>query len=126
MIPTEGNSSVPIDERFFNGGASSVRSFADRELGPHNNGYPTGGQTYTVFNLEYVVPIVDSLKAAVFLDAGSVGQTSSEFGILRTGIGAGLRYDLPIGPIRLDAALNPAPRSGEAIGAIHFTVGLAF
>ncbi len=126
MIPTEGNSSVPIDERFFNGGASSVRSFADRELGPHNNGYPTGGQTYTVFNLEYVVPIVDSLKAAVFVDAGSVGQTSSEFGILRTGIGAGLRYDLPIGPIRLDAALNPAPRSGEAIGAIHFTVGLAF
>ncbi len=126
MTPIEGDSGVPIDERFFNGGASSVRSFADRELGPHNNGYPTGGQTFTVFNLEYVIPVIDSLKAAVFVDAGSVGQSTRDFGILRTGVGAGLRYDLPIGPIRLDAALNPNPRPGEAIGAIHFTIGLAF
>ena len=36
---------IPIDERFFNGGATTVRSFAERDLGPHDNhGHPVGGE----------------------------------------------------------------------------------
>src|SRR5213079_814126 len=49
---------IPIDERFFNGGATTVRSFGERELGPHDNhGHPVGGEFFTVFNVEYTFPI---------------------------------------------------------------------
>lgn len=119
---------LPIDERFFNGGSRSVRSFAERELGPRDgNDFPVGGQSFTTYNIEFVYPIVGGLQGAVFVDAGSVGAESLD-GIsdLRYGIGAGLRYALPIGPLRLDYGVNPSPREGEAFGAFHFSFGFAF
>ena len=40
---------LPIDVRFFNGGGTTVRSFAERELGPKDSGgNPLGGEIYTV------------------------------------------------------------------------------
>ena len=119
---------IPIDERFFNGGADSVRSFDERELGPRdifNN--PLGGETFTIFNVEYTFPIFGDLDGAVFTDAGSVGQRLSDgIGEMRYGIGSGLRYRLPIGPLRLDYGFNPSPKAGEATGAVHFSFGFAF
>src|SRR6266550_4323367 len=54
---------IPIDERFFNGGATTVRSFAERDLGPHDNhGHPVGGEFFTVFNVEYTFPIFGELQ----------------------------------------------------------------
>ncbi|MBV9657810.1 MAG: BamA/TamA family outer membrane protein [Verrucomicrobia bacterium] len=123
----------PIDERFFNGGATSVRSFAERELGPYDksSGQAIGGQAYTIFNLEYLFPIVASLqdlRGAVFFDAGNLRPRASQLGFTdeRYGIGAGLRYNLPIGPLRLDYGVNPDPRQNEAFGAFHFSFGFAF
>ena len=123
----------PIDERFFLGGATSVRSFAERELGPQDIRYnnPIGGQAYTIFNVEGLFPIVNSLpdlRGAVFVDAGNLLPRARDFGLgnLRYGIGAGIRYNLPIGPLRLDYGINPDPKHGEAFGAFHFTFGFAF
>jgi hypothetical protein len=45
---------------------------------------------------------------------------------MRYGIGPGLRYNLPIGPIRVDYGFNPNPRKDEARGAFHFSFGFAF
>jgi len=120
---------IPIDERFFNGGADSVRSFGERELGPHDNkGHPIGGEFFTVFNIEYNFPILGELQGAVFTDAGNLLPTSEEVGLndLRYAIGAGLRYKLPIGPIRLDYGVNPDPHPDEDFGAFHFSFGFAF
>lgn len=119
---------LPIDVRFFNGGASTVRSFTERELGPHNaGGNPLGGEFYTVFNVEFTFPLKGALQGAVFTDAGSLkGASDPASGDLRYAIGAGLRYKLPIGPLRLDYGVNPDPRSGEAAGAFHFSFGFAF
>lgn len=123
----DGNE-IPIDERFFNGGSRSVRSFVERELGPKDSlGNPIGGQTFTTFNIEYVFPIWGDLNGALFTDAGSVGHTVSDgIGGLRYGIGTGLRYKLPIGPLRLDYGFNPSRKTGEAIGAVNFSFGFAF
>lgn len=122
------NGQLPIDERFFNGGSQSVRSFDERELGPRdifNN--PLGGETFTTFNVEYVFPLFGDLDGAVFTDAGSVGQRVSDgIGEMRYGIGSGLRYRLPIGPLRLDYGFNPSPKQGEAQGAVQFSFGFAF
>lgn len=119
---------VPIDERFFLGGSTTVRSFAERELGPSDNGNPIGGEFYTVFNAEYTFPIYGELLGAVFVDAGNLLPEASQPGLndLRYGVGVGLRYNLPIGPIRLDYGVNPSPRRDEAFGAFHFSIGFAF
>src|SRR5207248_457043 len=95
---------LPIDERFFNGGATTVRSFGERTLGPLDpKGNPIGGEFYTVFNIEYTFPIYGELEGALFFDAGNLLPTSEEPGLddIRYGLGGGLRYKLPIGPIRL-------------------------
>jgi len=120
---------IPIDERFFNGGAESVRSFGERDLGPHDRkGHPIGGEFFTVFNIEYTFPIIGELQGALFTDAGNLLPTSEHPGLndMRYAIGAGLRYKLPIGPIRLDYGVNPDPHSDEDFGAFHFSFGFAF
>ena len=120
---------IPIDERFFNGGATTVRSFAERDLGPHDNhGHPVGGEFFTVFNVEYTFPIFGELQGAVFTDAGNLLPTSEDIGLsdMRYAIGAGLRYKLPVGPIRLDYGVNPDPHEFEDFGAFHFSFGFAF
>ncbi len=119
---------IPIDERFFNGGSTTVRSFAERELGPSDHGNPIGGEFYTIFNVEYTFPIYGELLGAVFVDAGNLLPEASQPGLndMRYGVGVGLRYNLPIGPIRLDYGVNPNPRKDEAFGAFHFSIGFAF
>jgi outer membrane protein assembly complex protein YaeT len=119
---------IPIDAKFFNGGASTVRSFAERELGPKDPaGNPLGGEFYTVGNAEFTFPIAGGLQAAVFLDAGNLTEWErAGLSDLRYAAGLGLRYALPVGPLRLDYGINPSPREGEAFGAFHFSFGAAF
>ena len=116
---------IPIDERFFNGGATTVRSFGERDLGPHDNhGHPVGGEFYTVLNVEYTFPIFGELQGAIFTDAGNLLPTSEDIGLsdMRYAIGAGLRYKLPVGPIRLDYGVNPDPRPNSKISARFISV----
>src|SRR5881392_536801 len=125
----EEATAIPIDERFFNGGSDTVRSFGERDLGPHDHrGHPLGGEFLTVFNIEYTFPIYGELQGALFTDAGNLLPTSEQPGLndMRYALGAGLRYKLPIGPIRLDYGVNPDPHSDEDFGAFHFSFGFAF
>jgi len=125
----EEATAVPIDERFFNGGSDTVRSFGERDLGPHDHrGHPLGGEFFTVFNIEYTFPIFGELQGALFTDAGNLLPTAEEPGLddMRYAIGAGLRYKLPVGPIRLDYGVNPDPHPDEDFGAFHFSFGFAF
>jgi outer membrane protein insertion porin family len=120
---------LPIDERFFNGGATSVRSFGERTLGPHDpKGNPIGGEFYTIFNVEYTFPIYGELQGATFFDAGNLLPTSEHpsFDDMRYALGVGLRYKLPIGPIRFDYGYNPDRREDEDFGAFHLSFGFAF
>jgi outer membrane protein insertion porin family len=125
----EEATAIPIDERFFIGGSDTVRSFGYRDLGPHDRkGHPIGGEFFTVFNVEYTFPIFGELQGALFTDAGNLLPTSEEPGLddMRYAVGVGLRYKLPVGPIRLDYGVNPDPREDEDSGAFHFSFGFAF
>lgn len=128
VIGGVNGSGIPIDERFFNGGGDSVRSFAERELGPMDRGNPIGGEFFSVFNVEYTFPFYDELQLAVFADAGNLLPRAEDIGFddMRYGVGLGLRYQLPIGPLRLDYGFNPNRRPDEAFGAFHFSFGFAF
>jgi outer membrane protein insertion porin family len=120
--------SIPIDARFFNGGATTVRSFSERQLGPKDKqGNPIGGEFFTVFNAEFTFPIYRGLEGAVFVDAGNLtGWQEMGFSDMRYALGVGLRYKLPVGPLRLDYGINPDPREHEDTGAFHFSFGFAF
>ena len=128
IIPVGDAADVPIDLRYFNGGGASVRSFAERALGPKDTtGNPLGGAFYTVANVEWDFPLTGALGGALFADAGNLaGDSTPGLEELRLGVGIGVRYLLPIGPMRLDYGYNPSPRLGEASGAIHFSFGFAF
>lgn len=129
--PTSAGSRFPIDERFFNGGSTTVRSFGERELGPYDlkSGNPIGGEAFTIFNLEYIFPLfLADLRGAVFFDAGNLLPKAKDFSFddERYAVGAGLRYNLPIGPLRLDYGINPSPKANESFGAFNFSFGFAF
>lgn len=122
---------LPIDLRLFNGGATTVRSFAEREMGPASarGSTPLGGTAVTVLNMELSYEIISNLEVAAFADAGSISREDSGLfspDDLRYGIGLGLRYQLPIGPLRIDYGYNPDRQPGEAAGALHVTFGFAF
>ncbi len=128
IAPIADRSDIPIDVRYFSGGGTTVRSFAERELGPQSrSGDPTGGEFFTIFNAEMTFPLVRGLQGAVFIDAGNL-TTSDDIGLddMRYATGLGLRYKLPIGPLRLDYGVNPSPKGDEARGAFHFSFGFAF
>jgi outer membrane protein insertion porin family len=121
----EGTSGVPIDERFFNGGSTTVRSFYETYLSPKDTeNHPIGGLARSIFNIEYDVPIYGDLIGAAFVDAGGTGNTP--FDNFATGIGGGIRYNLPIGPLRVDYGVNPAPRKNQSLSVISLSFGFAF
>lgn len=131
MVTDDGASGLPINLRLFNGGANSVRSFPEREMGLKSaSGTPLGGTLTQVFSAEVSYEIIPNLEFALFTDAGSVSSTEDNiFSMpddLRYAVGAGLRYKLPVGPLRIDYGYNPDRREGEPAGALHITFGFAF
>jgi len=124
-----GDRPLPLSEKVFMGGESSVRSFKQDRLGPRDaKGYPLGGQYGNILSLELRYPLTGPLRGAFFWDAGNVGRDADEWTLahLKHGIGAGLRYFLPIGPIRLDWAWNPRRGAREARWALQFSLGYPF
>ncbi|MEM6567597.1 MAG: BamA/TamA family outer membrane protein [Planctomycetota bacterium] len=130
IVPIQETDIIPIQERFFAGGENSVRSFRESQLGPKSlNGEPVGGEAFTTASIEWRRELIGALQGAAFFDAGYVEPFAEDWldpRDVRYGIGAGLRYILPIGPIRLDGAVNPDARPGESEWVVHFSIGMPF
>ena len=126
--PFGGTVRVPITERFFAGGDSTLRGFERNEVGPQVNGEPIGGEVRLLFNQEFRFPVWSQLKGVVFYDAGNVYGTTSDFdpGDLRHVLGAGLRLETPIGPLRLEYGHKVDREDGESAGELFIAVGAAF
>lgn len=128
LFPYGDTDEIPLSERFFSGGSTSVRSFDEQKLGPKKHGSPRGGEAMLVANAELRFPIWKIVHGAVFVDAGNVYRTSGDLdpGDLEYGIGGGIRLRTPVGPLRLDAGWNPDPGEDDPRWAVHFSVGFAF
>lgn len=157
--------SLPSDVKFYVGGTNSVRGWSTQFLGPKRiventstetvNGMevsdttlsyvPIGGRALFNFNVEFRQSLNGLIKGfglAAFLDGGQVWRRMSDidFNDLQLGVGGGIRYESPIGPIRVDIGykINPntqdlkqfpggIDRGGRfARWDIHFTIGQAF
>ncbi len=116
---------VPIYERFFAGGDYSLRGYGDRAIGPQRNEKPVGGYSKLISQTEFRIKLYKQLQGAVFIDAGNVWEKSPALnrGNIRIGIGAGLRYNTPLGMVRVDCGFKVKPRAGESPANIHLTLG---
>jgi len=119
---------LPIQQRYFLGGAADVRSFGQSQLGPTDNGEPRGGLTALNGTVELRHPITGSLQAGTFFDIGLVDVRAWTIDApLGYGVGVGLRYMLPVGPIRLDVAYNPGPFfAATRRWQVHLAFGFTF
>jgi outer membrane protein insertion porin family len=124
-----GGSQVPIYDRLFLGGGNDLRGFDFREVGPKDqNDVPIGGRSLARVTIEYTIPIIEKVRAAVFYDTGFVNPDAYDFGIprLASDIGIGLRLNLPIGPIRIDYGFPILKDNNSGGGKFNFNVGYQF
>ena len=130
IVPIEDSNLIPIQERFFAGGENSVRSYRESQLGPKDaNGQPIGGESVATASLEWRHEVTGPFQTAAFVDVGHVALDAQDLfdpQDIGVGIGLGFRYMLPIGPLRLDAAVNPDPDEFEEEWVIHFSIGMPF
>ncbi|MFA5059625.1 MAG: outer membrane protein assembly factor BamA [Candidatus Omnitrophota bacterium] len=123
---------VPIYERFFAGGAYSIRGYNERKVGPLDSATndPIGGESMFIGNIEYTIPLVDFIRVAGFFDTGNVWSKIDDFasGDLKSGAGLGLRVKTPIGPINLDYGypLSDEPGEESRSGKFYFSVSRGF
>jgi len=117
---------LPASERFFLGGATSIRGFEFRDIGPKDaRGNPLGGTSFLQFNLEVGRSFGRLLRLVTFLDAGNVYNPGNQFdfGNVRRSAGVGFRLITPLGPIRLDYGFKLDRQRGEKLGALGFLLG---
>ena len=96
---------MPPSQRFFTGGDGSVRGYEFASLGPvDEGGTVVGGRFLAVGSIEYEHPVRDQWSGAVFVDAGNAFDTEYRNDGLKVGVGIGIRWQSPIGAVRLDVA----------------------
>ncbi|WP_234398747.1 autotransporter assembly complex protein TamA [Pseudoalteromonas sp. T1lg88] len=93
---------VPVSLRFFAGGDQSIRGYKYESISPEVDGAKVGGKYLVTGTLEYNYQFASNWRGALFVDAGTATNDFSEK--LSVGVGFGVRYLTPVGPIRFDHA----------------------
>ncbi len=121
---------VPTFDRFFMGGANSVRGYRERGIGPKDpQDSPVGGNVALGASAELRFPLIGQLYGAAFLDGGQAGFFFKDVrpSAWQFGTGAGLRFRTPVGPFRLDVGFKLSPTADELQRwRLHLSLGEAF
>ncbi len=120
---------IPADVRFYAGGGQSVRGYAHQALSPREDDDILGGRSLVETSLELRQRLGRSFGLVGFLDGG--GAFKDEHppldDTLRWGVGAGVRYFTPVGPLRVDIGLPLNPRDGiDDDWQFYISIGQAF
>ncbi len=117
----QGIDSLPTSLRFFTGGDASVRGYAYNSIGPTDaEGDVIGGKNLLVASVEYEHRVWDGWSLAAFVDSGDAFDGASPE--LKTGVGLGVRWRSPVGPVRLDFASGLDQPPGDAF-RFSFSIG---
>ena len=144
--PVVSSLALPLSERFFAGGNTTVRGFALDRLGHpraepggtiDQDGFPQGGNAVVILNTELRIRATPAIGVVTFLDAGNVYDRVEHvsLGRIRSGAGFGVRYNSPVGPLGFDIGFKLGERhffgdetnpQQEQLWALHFSFGQAF
>jgi outer membrane protein insertion porin family len=131
FVDSVNGDDIPIFERMFLGGGRTLRGFEFRDVGPRDDGYTNevyGGKSLGFISLEYTVPIIETVRAAVFYDAGFVNASSWDISPsdIYSDVGVGIRLKLPISPLplALDYAIPVSSPDSEADKGGQFNFSL--
>jgi len=116
-------------ELFHAGGPTSLRGYARDSVGPQGpiSNLSTGGEAVIILNEELRYQHPKGIGAAVFYDGGNVFGRLGDFSLtLLHTLGVGVRYDSPIGLLRLDVGFPLNPRPGDRGYQFYFALGQAF
>ncbi len=126
-ISTDSDQLTPIEDRFLLGGGNSIRAYQRNSISANdnNNSETIGGNSMLAMSIEARLPIYNALDGVLFGDAGNVWEKSGQYQLndLKYGLGLGLRYNTPIGPLRIDVA---APVNDRFRMQLYLTFGHAF
>ncbi len=142
---------MPPVERFYAGGANTLRGFALDQASPKRkrvlddgtvvDGEPIGGNVLSLLNVELRFPVLGNLRGVVFSDSGNVYRRLEVIELLnwRYNVGFGFRYETPLGPLRVDYGFKLDRRTRhsiecpdittpcqEPLGRLHVSLGHAF
>jgi outer membrane protein insertion porin family len=128
---------VPISERFFAGGSTTLRGFGQDLAGPLDptnvdpdtgEPLPLGGNAMVILNVETRFPLTRNFTLTPFYDTGNVFPRISTIRLssFTNTLGFGFRYKTPFGPLRLDLGFNLDRDPRLPNYKIYFTVGNPF
>ncbi|OYU18629.1 MAG: hypothetical protein CFE34_09470 [Rhodobacteraceae bacterium PARR1] len=123
---------TPRDFLFYSGGGGTVRGQPYQSLGVNvlrsiTDDYRTGGSFFLGTSLEARVKVSRKIGMVGFFDMGRIGldNFTDDIGGWHSGAGLGLRYDTPVGPIRLDVATPVGGNTGDGV-QVYVGLGQAF
>lgn len=126
---------VPLQDRFYAGGSTTVRGYDNRDIGPwqreftfFGDTFATGGDIRLITNLEVKYEVTEILRLYTFFDAGGVWDDSDfNLGDMRYSLGLGLGVTVPgMGPIRVDYGFPLNADEHQGNGKLHLVSGLRF
>jgi outer membrane protein insertion porin family len=92
------------------------------------NGDPDGSQYGFAVTNEVIFPVYKDLglMGAAFVDVGRGFNSLSDLTPIKVGVGFGIRWVSPFGPIRIDWGWNPNPQEFEKSNVLEFGMGSTF
>lgn len=131
LLQEVGTDPIPFDRRIVLGGIQSIRGYRHGDIGPRDRfGNIIGGDRAVFTNLECLFPLLDQLKlnGVTFFDVGNSWNVSDGplLKDVKAGVGLGIRWMSPMGPIRIEYGWKVNPVKGEDPGAFAFAMGQLF
>lgn len=120
---------LPQNKRLYAGGGGSVRGYDFQAAGPLDlDQNPIGGRSVAEGAFEARARVVGNFQVAGFIDAATVNESSfPDFtGDYFVGVGGGLRYMTPVGPIRADIAFPLDKRESDRGFQLYISLGQPF
>ena len=119
--------SIPVTQLFLTGGDTTVRGYSYQSIGARtDNGLVTGGRYMASGSVEWQRPITvrgntSDWESTLFLDAGTVTDNTDALTV-RAGVGTGIRWRSPVGPVQADLAYGIQSKSLR----LHLRLGFTF
>lgn len=127
IASTNKTNLTPIEDRFLLGGGNSIRAYQRNSISANadKSSETIGGNSMLEMSVEARFPIYKALEGVLLGDAGNVWAKSGQYRLndLKYGVGMGLRYNTPIGPVRIDVS---APVWDTFKMQLYITFGHAF